>query len=64
MQAGLVGSDEYLEEWRRETRPCGGGLNREVADEAARIEETFTPEVLDALVGSEGRREGPGSDRT
>ena len=32
MRAGLIGSDAYLEEWRRESRECGDDLGgREVA---------------------------------
>jgi hypothetical protein len=57
MKAGLVGSDEYLEEWRRETRACGGDLEREAAEEAARIEEQFTAPELRRLIRSGGRRD-------
>ena len=42
MRAGTVGSDEYLEDWRRESRPCGDDLETEAAAEAAAIEERFT----------------------
>ena len=54
MAAGLVGSDEYLAEWRRETRECGPDLAREVDAEAARLEATFTPEELQRVAGSGG----------
>jgi hypothetical protein len=54
MAAGLVGSDEYLAEWRRETRECGPDLAREVDAEAARLEAAFTPEELQRVVGSGG----------
>ena len=43
MRAGLSGSDDYLAEWQRETRECGADLEREVADEVARLEEGFPP---------------------
>lgn len=56
MKAGLVGSDAYLEEWRRETRACGGELEAEVAAEAERIEGEFTRELLLALARAGGRR--------
>ena len=56
MRAGLVGSDEYLEEWRRESRPCNGDLERAVAEQAARLEEEFTADVLRTLVGTGGTR--------
>ena len=54
MTAGLVGSDEYLEEWRRETRDCGPDLAREVDAEAARLEAAFTPEDLGRVVARGG----------
>jgi hypothetical protein len=55
MRAGLVGSDDYLDEWRRESRACTADLQREVAEEAARLEAFFTPEELRRLIGSGGR---------
>jgi len=63
MQAGLVGSDEYLEEWRRETRECDADLEREVNDEAERLEAMFPPEELERLIGSLGRNSTSDSDR-
>jgi hypothetical protein len=54
MAAGLVGSDDYLAEWRRETRECGPDLAREVDAETARLEDRFTPEELQRVVGSGG----------
>jgi Virulence factor len=54
MTAGLVGSDDYLAEWRRETRECGPDLAREVDAEAARLEAAFTPEELQRVVGAGG----------
>jgi hypothetical protein len=56
MKAGLVGSDAYLEEWRRETRPCGDDLEAEVAAEAERLEAAFPRETLLALTRAGGRR--------
>jgi hypothetical protein len=58
MTAGLVGSDEYLEHYRQERRPCGDDLEQEVADEAARLEEKFTPAVLRDLVRAGGAADG------
>lgn len=54
MRAGLSEMDAYLEEWRRETRACGEQIEREVVDEAARLEAAFTPEVLRELVRAGG----------
>ena len=38
MRAGLIGTDAYLEEWRREARACGDDLDAEVAAAAAQLE--------------------------
>lgn len=54
MKAGLVDSDVYLEEWRRESRPCGDDLEAEAAAEAERIERRYTREVLAALTRAGG----------
>jgi Virulence factor len=54
LRAGLFGTDEYLGEWRRETRPCGEDLDGEVAAEAARLEEAYPDEVLERLVRDGG----------
>jgi hypothetical protein len=56
MRAGLVGSDAYLDEWRRETRPCGDDLETEVAAEVERLEAEHPREVLLALTRSGGLR--------
>jgi hypothetical protein len=56
MQAGLIGSDDYLAEWRRESRECGVDLADEVDAEAARLEAAFPPEELERLVSSGGFR--------
>jgi Virulence factor len=54
MRAGLSGSDGYLAEWQRTTRRCGADLEREVADEVARLEQGFPPDVLERLVEAGG----------
>jgi hypothetical protein len=54
MKAGLSGADEYLEEWRQDTRPCGDDLEEEVAAEAARLEASHPPDVLRRLARSGG----------
>jgi hypothetical protein len=58
MRAGLSDSDDYLAEWRRDTRACGENLEREVADEAARLEESFPPDELDRLAAAGGLQGG------
>jgi hypothetical protein len=55
MKAGLIDSDAYLEEWRRETRTCGDDLDAEVAAEVERLESKYPRERLLALTRSGGR---------
>lgn len=54
MYAGLFGTDEYLTEWRKETRDCGEDIDLEVAFEVERIEEAYTGEVLSVLWNNGG----------
>jgi hypothetical protein len=54
MRAGLIGSDAYMEEWRRVARGCGDDLDAEVDREAERLDAAFTDEVLDRLVRANG----------
>jgi hypothetical protein len=57
MRAGLIGTDAYLAEWQRETRGCGDDLDAEVAEEAARLKEAYTDEILEHLVRSSGSKQ-------
>jgi hypothetical protein len=57
MKAGLTDSDAYLDEWRRETRPCGDDLDAEVAAEVERLEAAYPRETLLALTRSGGTTE-------
>jgi hypothetical protein len=57
MKAGLVGSDAYLDEWRRESRPCGDDLEAEVDAEVERLEAAFPREALLAITRTGGLRE-------
>ena len=57
MRAGLIGSDGYLEEWRREARQCGDDLGAEVAAVAAQLEHDYTDERLERLVRASGEEE-------
>jgi hypothetical protein len=61
IKAGLVGSEQYLDAWRRDTRPCGEDLEGEAAVEADRLEALHTPERVRALIRSGGLR--PPEDR-
>ena len=60
MRAGRASSKAYLEDWRRESQPCGPDLEQEVADEVARLETRFPPEVLTRVIRAKGRVEGEG----
>jgi Virulence factor len=53
-RAGLIGSDDYLNEWRRETRPCGEDLDAAVLDEAERLEDAYPQDRLDRLARDGG----------
>ncbi len=54
MNAGLVGSDDYLAEWRQERRSCGEAIYEEVAKEAERLEEAYDRETLARLTRAGG----------
>lgn len=58
MRAGLIGTDAYLEEWRREPRACGDDLDVEVAQEAERLDAAYTDGVLECLVRANGKEDG------
>jgi Virulence factor len=53
-RVGLIGTDEYLEQWHREARACGDDLQAEADAEAHRLERAFGDPVLDSLVRSGG----------
>lgn len=53
--AGKTKTDEYIAEWREETRPCGADLQAEVDGEVTRIDETYLPEQVRAMVRNGGR---------
>ena len=54
--ADLKQFDRYIEQWRREARPCGDDLKAEAEAEAARLEAEYTKEVLNGLVATGGAR--------
>jgi hypothetical protein len=57
MRAGLIGTDTYLEEWRRESRPCKDDLEAEVVAAAARLEIEYDDRRLERLVRASGEEE-------
>ena len=58
MRAGLIGTDAYLEEWRREPRACGDDLEAEVAQELDWLDAAYTDDVLERLVRASGKETG------
>jgi hypothetical protein len=53
-RVGLIGSDDYLEQWRRERRPCGDDVAAEVAALAERLEAEYDVERLRQLASNGG----------
>lgn len=56
MYAGLFGTDEYLNEWARDSRSCGDDLEAEAEAEAKRLEAEFSPEVLNDIASKGGMK--------
>ena len=54
MKAGRKAFGDYIEDWRREGRPCGDDMEAEATAEAARLEAFYTREVLARLVAAGG----------
>ena len=53
-RAGLVGTDDYLNEWRRVSGPCDDDLDAVVAMEARRLEAAYPDERLESIIRSGG----------
>jgi len=54
MQAGKRAAGDYIEEWRRESRPCGDDLETVAKDEAARLEGHYTRQILARHIAAGG----------
>jgi len=54
MRAGRGSSDLYLSDWRRDIRGCDGDMEQAVNDAVARLEDRFSPPVLNAVVQAGG----------
>ncbi len=52
MRAGLIGSDDYLLQWDRRTRPCGADLAAEVDAELAALDARYPSSALTELVNN------------
>jgi hypothetical protein len=54
MRAGKGSSNAYLEEWRRESRPCEGDVELAMKEEVARLDALFPDDVLETTVKAGG----------
>ena len=54
MRAGRQGSDEYLEDWRRQIETCKGDLQTIADTTAKEMEDFYSDEVLQTLVKNKG----------
>lgn len=52
--AGLKAFNDYIGEWRRESRACGANLEAEATLEATRLEGRYTKDELARLVAAGG----------
>ena len=59
MRAGMIGTDTYLEQWRRDARPCGDDLEAEAVAAAAQLERDYPDARLEQLVRASGEEETP-----
>ena len=54
MRAGRQGSEEYLEDWRRQIETCQGDLQTIADTTAEELETSFSDEVLKKLIKNKG----------
>jgi hypothetical protein len=52
--AGKTTTDEYIAEWREETKACGGDLQREADLEAKRIDDEYSQDLIRTYVNNGG----------
>lgn len=55
MRAGRGSSKAYLEDWRRESRPCEGDMKEIVSAEVTKLEAQFPDEQLETVVKAGGK---------
>lgn len=53
-KAGKTSNDDYMAEWREETRRCDDDLQTAVDLEAARINEAYPPDLIKEYVRNGG----------
>ena len=54
MRAGKGSSDAYLADWRRESRPCTGDIEKILAEEVEKLENQFPPDLLEKVTRAGG----------
>ncbi len=54
MRANMIGTDAYLEQWKRVSRPCGDDLKAEAEAAAREIEQSYDKARLKALIRNAG----------
>jgi hypothetical protein len=59
MVAGLIGSDDYTEQMRMDTRECGADLRHEVDTETVKILSEWDEDMLKAAIRTGGVLGGP-----
>lgn len=52
--AGKTTTDEYIAEWREETRPCGDDLETEADLEVKRLDEAYSHDLIRLYVRNGG----------
>ena len=57
MNAGLIGTDTYLQEWTRSTRDCEDDLDAAAHEEATRVENAYDRIRLERLIADSGVEE-------
>jgi hypothetical protein len=55
MRAGRGSSKAYLEDWRRDSRPCKGDMQEIVATEVKKLEAQFSDDKLETVVKAGGK---------
>ena len=64
MVAGKQTYDQYIEEWRRTTKPCGENVEAEAETAAARVESEYPIDRLSRLAANGGLESPPSSAGT
>ncbi|MEE9178092.1 MAG: virulence factor [Acidimicrobiia bacterium] len=57
MHTGRIGTEEYLEDWRRDSQPLNGDPREAAVAAAAEVEERYSIEALNDLVANGGFEE-------